>query len=445
MNRFSCSLRGAVLSLAAMTLLAACSDEIPTALGPGIIPVDAATFQVDLPFEDFASGARVDGGYGVPANLIQAFLVRSQDGDGASHPLARWAGFPPAVTVTVGGETTPRSDTIWTVVSGELLLRVDSARVGGTGPFTIEAHRLTELYDPGSVSWTHAVDTLGGRVSWSSAGGGALLPIGTVSWDPALGDSIRIPLDSAAALSFAQIGNGMFPAVRFSVQEPGAYLRAFEATITLQVRPSLDPDSIYRLQAVGGGMTFIHSGLLDASTTEVLLAGGAPAYRSSFRLDLPQTVQASGPICAPASTCQFELTPERILYAGLRLTPVENPSGILQPADTMNLDIRPVLAPNLLPRAPLGMSIPPFPRRVSPGAFGPPQLSDPVEFSVTRFVRDLLEDRRAETPQGLTSVVSLISASEPSGLGVASFAGPDSPQRPRLRLILTRSEGVSLP
>jgi len=435
----------ALLALSVVALVTACSDEIPTALGPGIIPVDATTFQVDLPFEAFASGARLDGGYGVPANLIQAFLAKSEDGQGSSHPLARWAGFSPIVSVTVGEETTPRSDSLWTVVGGELVLRVDSLRVGGTAPFTIEAHRVTEAYDPSSVSWTHAVDTLGGRISWSAAGGGGLISLGSVTWDPALGDSIRIPLDSAVAQSLSELGDAMFPAVRFSVREAGAYLRAFEAILSLQVRPSLDPDSVYRLPAFGAGMTFIHSGSLDPASSQVLVAGGAPAYRSSFRVDLPETVQVSGPVCAPALTCQFELTPERIVYAGLRLTPVQNPSAILQPADTMNLDLRPVLAPDLLPRAPLGVSIQPLPRRIAPSAFGPAGLAAPVEISLTRFVRDLLEDRRSESPQGLPRVVSLTTASEPSGLGVAAFAGPDTPQRPRLRLILTRSEGVSLP
>ncbi len=434
----------APLAAMAMALVAGCSDEVPTATGPGIIPLDAATFQVDLPFEGFASGLRIDGGYGVPESLIQAFLVRGMEEGEVAYPLARWTGFSPVVSVLVEGETTARSDTTWTVVGGEVLLRVDSVRVVGNAPFTITAHRILESYDPRSAGWLNAVDTLGAVVPWTSPGGGAVTPLGSAEWFPDLGDSIRIPLDSATAVALAASATGGVPSVRFSVQEQGAYLRAFQAEIALLVRPSLDPDSIYRLPAFGAGMTFIHSGTLDPSASSRLVAGGSPSFRSSFAFNLPESVQASGPICAPAQTCLVELTPDRILYAGLRLTPVASPSFLLTPADTVTLDLRPVLAPTLLPRAPLGISIQPQARRVPPSAFGPPGLSEVVELSVTRFVRDLLADRRSESPQGLTATVSLLTVSEPSGLGVATFAGPDTPQRPRLRLILTRSEGVSL-
>jgi hypothetical protein len=427
-----------------MAWVAGCSDEVPTATGPGIIPLDAATFQVDLPFEAFASGLRIDGGYGAPESLLQAFLVRGREEGEVAYPLARWTGFSPFVNVLVEGETTARADTIWTVVGGEIVLRVDSARVAGEPPFTISAHRILESYDPGSAGWLHAVDTLGGVVPWSAPGGGAVLPLGSAEWFPDLGDSIRIPIDSASAAALLASGSEVVPAVRFGVAESGAYLRAFQANLALHVRPSLDPDSIYRLPAFGGGMTFIHSGAFAPAAEEFLVAGGAPAFRSTFVLQLPESVQASGAVCAPAASCQFELTPDRILYAGLRLTPVANPSSLLAPADTVSLDLRPVLAPSLLPRAPLGVPIQPIARRVPPSAFGPPGLGEAVELSVTRFVRDLLADRRAETPAGLTTTVSLLTVSEPSGLGVATFAGPDSPQRPRLRLILTRSEGVSL-
>lgn len=427
-----------------LALLTACSDEVPTASGPGVIPLDAATFQVDLPFEAFASGARIDGGYGVPASLIQAYMVRSAEGDEVAHPLARWTGFSPAVSVMIEGETSARSDTAWTVVGGELFLRVDSARVVGEAPFTIEAHRILEPFDAGSATWLNAVDTLGGVVPWSSPGGGALVSLGMAEWFPEQGDSVRIAIDSTLALQLSSADTGVPPAIRFSVGEAGAYLRAFDTDLALLVRPSLDPDSVYRLPAFGPGLTFIQSAQPELDPGAYLVAGGAPAFRSSFSIDLPEAVQASGPICAPALTCQFELTPDRILYAGLQLTPVENPSFLLNPADTMTLDLRPVLSPALLPRAPLGVPIQPQARRVPPSAFGPPELSTPVELAVTRYVRDLLQDRRSETPQGLTTTVSLLVPIEPSGLGVATFAGPDTPQRPRLRLILTRSEGVSL-
>ena len=422
-------------------LAAGCTEGIPTASDPGLIPVDAETFIVELPFAEFASDFRVDGGYGLPGSLTAAILARSPDGEEESRPLVRWGAFPTAISVPQGEGTASVMDSTWTVLGGELVIRVDSARVSDDGPFDIEAWEVTEPFDVQTASWTMAVDTLGERRSWSLPGGGATVPLGEERWVPLEGDSLVFSLDSLAA---TRLGDRSVPnrAVLLRSQTDSSYLRVFDAFLRLEVRPSSRPDTTIFVQPLGTNRTFIHSADTDQGP-EVLAVGGAPAFRSSFRLSLPSQVTASGSVCGGQPTCQVELTAERIVFAGLTLTTVPTSSALLQPADTMALDLRPVLASQLLPRAPLGLPIQTQFALVAPAAFGS-ETGTTVELSVTRFLRDLVRGPE-EGGEPVPSTVSLLAGTEPSGLGIATFGGPGSASPPRLRLILTRSEGVSLP
>jgi hypothetical protein len=418
-----------------------CTDGIPTASDPGLIPVDAETFIVELAFGEFASDFRVDGGYGLPGSLTAAILARSADGAEESTPLVQWGALPAAVSVPQGEGTASVMDSTWTVLGGELVVRVDSARFSGGLAFDLEVQQVLEPFDVQTASWTMAVDTLGERRAWSVPGGGATLPLGAERWLPLEGDSVVFSLDSLAA---ARLGDRSAPnrAIRLRSQTDSTYLRVFDAFLRLEVRPSSRPDTTVFVQPLGTSRTFIHSADPDQGAN-VMAVGGAPAFRSTFRLTLPQQVTATGTVCGGPPTCQIELTAERIVFAGLALTTVPTSTALLQPADTLTLDLRPVLAPQLLPRAPLGLPIQTQLARVPPSAFGS-DAGRTVELSVTRFLRDLVRGPQ-EGGDPVPSTLSLLAGAEPSGLGIATFGGPGSPFAPRLRLILTRSEGVSLP
>jgi hypothetical protein len=431
------------MALAALSglFLAACSDTIPTSGDPGLIPVDAETFVVELPWSAFGADFRVDGGYGSARDLPNAILSRVEEGDGHSRGLIRWTRFPAAVPVVLPGNETPVNDTIWTPVGGDLILRVDTARVIGGESFQIDVDRVLEPFDPATAGWVQAVDTVGDRRAWSTPGGGQRVRLGSTQWEPALGDSIFIPLDSATAVLLSDPDQA-HRAVAVSTPDDGAYLRLFDAFLRLRVRPSLQPDSTRFLQPVNKEITFIHSGVVGDSDDRIAV-GGVPAVRTSFRFELPASVTASGSVCGGPPTCQVELTADRVVYAGLLLTSVVPADPLLAPVDTISVDLRPVLAPQLLPRAPLGLPLQAAARRVPPSAFRD-EPGRTVEIAVTRYFRDLI---RGPEPgeDALTSTVSIMVASEPSGLGVATFGGPASAVPPRLRLILTRSAGVTLP
>lgn len=441
---------GAAFALAGL-LLSACTDAVPTSSDPALIPVDAETFVVELPFSAFADAFRNDGGYGsardLPAGILARGGTETDPGDGGttlpaiSRVLLQWGPFPGAINILPSEGGAGINDTAWTVVGGELILRIDSARFSGGDLFDIDAFAMTEGFDPGTASWTLAVDTLGNRRSWTIPGGGPLAPMGGVSWEPALGDSLVIPIDSAVA---AALGDRTQPqrGVAIETRTPEAYLRLFDGRLRLQVRPASRPDTTVALQPDGLEITTIQSTPVPTGDAWMLV-GGAPAYRSSFRLRPPAQVEASGPACGGPPTCLVDLTPERVVFASLVLTTLPSPSATLAPADTLSLDLRPVLAPELLPRAPLGVPAQQLPRRIAPVAFTPDGTRE-FEIGFTRFFRDVV---RPDDPDRdpVPRTLSLVTATEPATFGIGTFAGPGSATPPRLRLILTRSEGVSIP
>jgi hypothetical protein len=423
-----------------LLLSSGCTDRIPTASDPSLIPVDAETFTVELPFEAFAGGLRVDGGYGSTRDLPSGILARGSDGSEA-RTLVRWGPFPVLAPVPPAGGGEILQDSLWTAVGGDLVLRIDSLRYEGGDEIRLRADRLLEPYDPTSARWGFAVDTLGNRVAWSTAGGGATQFLNEGVWLRAQGDSLVLPLDSAQAAAFTN-RDELYRSLLLRSDQEGVYLRVFSAALRLRVRPSVRPDTTVLLQPIGTEISFIHSAE-GASGADDLVVGGVPAFRSAFQFRLPTSVTVSGSACGGLPTCSVELKAERLIYAGLVLTSTQPGASILVPQDTVRLDLRPVLAPTLLPRSPLGLPLSFLAKSVAPEAFAG-AAGQRVEVPVTRFLRDLL------TPPGegqdpSPTWVSLMGGVEPSELGRATFAGPGTLNRPRLRLILTRSEGVTLP
>jgi hypothetical protein len=100
-----------------------------------------------------------------------------------------------------------------------------------------------------------------------------------------------------------------------------------------------------------------------------------------------------------------------------------------------------VLAPERLPKAPLGVSfVGTLGQRVAPDAFGD-EAGQTVSIPITGYLRSLAdEDPEVRPPADL----ALLSALEPLSLSFASFDGPGAAGAPRLRLILSAADTVEI-
>lgn len=431
---------GAALVATSM-FLAGCSDDVPTSVDPGLIPVDATTFEVRLPFDEFARDFRIDGGYGAVTDLGYIEIAHGLETGYEARPLLRFGGFAPAISVIPPGGTTAQLDSSWVAVGGEIVLVFDSLAADDRPSYEFEIGAIDERWDPTTASWSMAVDTLGDRVAWSQPGGGNIRSLGTVLWEPAEGDSVHFEVDSLTASHWVETTNLARGTIVMGASDD-TRLRLQNVVFRVDARGEVNPDTIVRVVAASRSATFLYAP--EPSAPEGMIpVGGAPAFRTTFRLAIPDSVETSGPICAGAQTCWVDLLPERVVYAGLNLRSTAPPDAGMAPADSLVLDLRPVLAADRLPRSPLGFPIRPQGVILPPTWFGEDAGTD-VDVPVTLYVRDLL---RREDPDGnpIPSTVSLLSAVEPSRPGVATFAGPGTEGEPFLRIILTRSEGVRLP
>ena len=104
--------------------------------------------------------------------------------------------------------------------------------------------------------------------------------------------------------------------------------------------------------------------------------------------------------------------------------------------DSLNVDLRAVVNPELLPKSPLSGQL--------TGAFGTTLMPDffsseadaQVAFPITNVVRDLMFGDSA-TLANAHNTIALLVRPEPNALGFASFYGPGNPKAPVLRLLLT--------
>lgn len=429
---------GAALALPVAALLAsACQEQLPTASRDDLVPA-GTTVEVVLPFESFGDGARVFGGYGRASDLGGGFVALdyggASPGDGlAAATLARFGDYPVYVSVTDTTGTT-RPDSSISFLSGRVVVRFNADGSVTQGPVQVAAHAVTEPWDQASASWEHAVDSVDERTPWSVPGGGRGEQIGTVLWDPASGDSLEFAVDSALVAAWADSAD-LSKGVRLSTTASGVRLQVQSVRLWLEVLPSINPDTLVQALAVTEGTTFIYDPL-PGPPDSGLRVGGAPAWRSVLDLDLPSALDGIPELCAVVA-CPVAVGEGHVSYAGLLLTSRESAQAFA-PSDTLTLDVRMVLAPDVLPKSPLGPSTTGFPGAIlSPEWFSFPAGAE-VEVPVTTVVRDIL---RGETENGapVTSTVALLSAFEPVSLEYVSFEGPGSPSPPRLRLILSFS------
>ena len=413
-----------------------CQEEITTVLEGDLIPIEAVTVEVTLPFHEFAGDLEAWGGYGQPYQLSKGIIARGFEGSLDARVLNSW--FPYPVAASVRDSTgSIRPDSLLTFVGGKIIARFDTLTSVLDGPVTLSIGALPRDWDFRSAAWDVAVDSVGDRQLWMEEGAGPVTPLGTTVWDPAAGDSAIFEIDSAGVALWADTADAAKGA-RFDVVTEGVRLDLKNVSYLLSTRPSIHQDTIVELTVGSQSRTFIYQPVPEPPESEIIV-GGVPAWRSVFTMNMPKDLTGPAELCELVE-CPLTLTPESLISAQLILT-TKAPPPAFQPTESLLLDVRPVLEPSRLPKSPLGSSL----VGVS-GVLLPPEdfgenAGTEIEIPVGPYVEGLIAQNagfEVEVPPTL----ALLSLFEPLSLYFAAFEGPDSPNGPKLRLILTLAEDV---
>ncbi len=418
-----------------------CTDEIPTSEGGGDIPVDAVSYELHLPFESFGRDFQVFGGFGTQADLPGAVVAHEWQGELEARTLIRFGGLPATVDARPpDGEEDETEASEYVPVSGQVVIRFDPDRVEGGSLFELEGGSTQTDWHRRSASWEMAVDTIGDRRPWPEPGGGPVRPAGVELWDSAEGDSVIFAVDSVTVAEWEDLNRDDRGFLLRSLTE-GSRLHIADAQLRVQVRPTIDPDTLIEVSTTERELTFIYSPDPPLSTSAFQI-GGAPSRRATFRIVLPETLEGDEELCALV-TCPVPINADLLVYAGLELRTRESENPGFQPFDSIAVDIRPALSPDRLPRSPLGPPILADAEVLSPELFqGEPGV---VEIPMTRYVRDLFRGENPQTGDPVPSTLAILTEFEPWDLEFGTFQGPGTEGAPSLRLIFTLSDGVRLP
>ena len=432
-----------ILAVALLAAAGACTEALPTVEREELVRSGFAT-EVILEYDEFASGARVYGGFGRTSDMGGGFVAhdfgsRTEAGGGRGEgleasSLLRFGRYPRSAQVLdTTGTTVP--DTTLTFLFGRLLVRFDSlSSVHNDRPVDIVAHALTEPWDGRSASWDYAIDSIGHRVAWSAPGGGAVEEIGRATWDPETGDSIKIRVDSAWIAAWSDTTDAA-RGVRVSTVTPGVRLRVSAALLRLETRPSVNPDTTIQVPSTTENRTFIYAPV-PRPPLKTLRVGGVPAWRTVMELDIPSILDRPDELCEVVG-CPVEITADHVSFAALRFI-TRSTVRAFAPSDTLAVDLRSVLAPDILPKSPLGPSRTRAPGKLVPDAWFQPPAGEILEIPVTGLVRDLL---RGETVDGdpVSNTIAVLAVFEPLSVEYMSFDGASSPSAPSLRIVLNFS------
>ena len=431
-----------ILAVSVLAAAGACTEALPTVEREELVRSGFAT-EVILEYDEFASGARVYGGFGRASDLGAGFVALdfgAQPDDGSvqegleASSLLRFGRYPKAAQVLDTTGTT-RPDSMLTFLSGRLVMRFDSlSSVHNDEPVEIVAHALTEPWHGATATWDYAVDSVGHREYWSVPGGGAVEEIGATTWDPETGDSIKIRVDSTWIAAWSDTTD-FSRGVRVSTTTPGVRLRVASALLRLETRPSSNPDTIIQVPSSTENRTFIYAPAVTPPA-KTLRVGGAPAWRTILDLDIPSVLNRPDELCDIVG-CPVQITADHVSFAALRFT-TRTGDRAFAPTDTLSLDLRSVLSPEILPKSPLGPS-----RAGRFGVLVPHEWFQPpaqviAEIPVTGLVRDLL---RGETVDGdpVSKTIAVLSIFEPLTVEYMTFDWAFSPAAPSLRIVLNFS------
>jgi hypothetical protein len=416
--------------------VAGCQEEITTSFDEGIIPLDAVTVEVTLPFEEFGEGLQGWGGYGRAYELREDIVARDFEGTLDARVLSSLLPYPDSITVRDStGVFGP--DTVLTFVGGKVVAQFDTLTSVLADSATLALGALSRSWDFRSVTWNLAVDSVGEQTAWLEPGAGPVTPLAVSVWNPVEGDSVVFEIDSAGVNLMVDEEDAE-KGIRLEALTGGTRLDLTRMYYLLSTRPSTHQDTIVELPVGSIARTFIYDPVPSLSENEIRI-GGVPAWRTVFTFELPTSLDGPPSLCAQVE-CPLELTASSLMSASLVLWTRELPAAF-QPRDTLFLDVRPVLEPSRLPKSPLGSSLAGGQGIVlPPDAFGS-EAGTEVEIPLGPFIQNLVE---ADPDLPDLSTVALLSSFEPLSLYFAAFEGPDSAHPPELRLILTLAEDVTI-
>ncbi len=420
--------------------LVSCADRTPTSVDANLIPAQPATVEIRLPWSQFGTDFAVYGGYGYAYQLGTGVVASTFNGLTAKT-VAEFQGFATDALVkdSVG---TLITDTAVSVTGGRVVATFDTTTSIVPGKLVLEVGALQEKWDPVSVSWNMAIDTTGDHVPWSQPGGGKIIPLTTATWDPSTGDSVVFNIDSTVVANLGDTTNLTNGIVVTSVT-PGTRLHITKLAASLKAKTKINKDTTLYLTSSLAHMTFIYAPQPPAPSGEVRV-GGVPAWRTVMHINVPSELDSLPVLCAVVS-CPMKLKASQVNYAALVLhTDFSAPA--FQPTDSVGLDVRRVLSPAALPKAPLSTSLLASSTgfRVPSFYFNRPGGTD-VEVPITGFIQDLLASDTTSAGLPLSHVLALLSANEPVSISYATFQGPGSAHPPLLKLIVTASKAVVLP
>ena len=423
---------------------AGCTEETPTSGDEDLIPVDPATVEVTLPFSDFADGFEQVGGFGRAYGLGVAIVAHQFEGELESHGLFRFQEYPDQVQVPdpEDPEETITDDEA-TPVEASVRLTFDPDFVRGEPPYEVVLSKTQEVWDPLTANWDMAVDTLGGREEWSSPGGGDFVEVGRGEWDPEDDDEVTIEV-SPDVIDAWEDPDDLSSGLHVSSASEDSHLLVNEAELVLGFESEVNPDTLAPGVVETQDFTTIYDPVPEPEDGMIL--GGAPAWRSVFDVDIPQSLDGPESLCEQLE-CPVDLEPGLVVHAELLLHGRQAPAGF-SVKDSVRVDAREVLEPERLPRAPI-RAITGATRAV--GAYDEEGDGEPVAIPLTNYVRALLEyqgqdpEAIGDPEQAPSETLTLLVVPEPFRLDVPAFGAPGQDDEPELRLILTVTDGLRLP
>ena len=89
---------GGVAALGVVAIMA-CQEDIASSGAEDLIPVEAVTVEVALPFQEFAGDLESWGGYGQPYELARDIVARAFAGTLDARILSSWNRYPRTASV----------------------------------------------------------------------------------------------------------------------------------------------------------------------------------------------------------------------------------------------------------------------------------------------------------------------------------------------------------
>lgn len=431
--------------LAAAAALGACQDNVPTANDPGLVPINPLTVEVLIPAEDFVSEVQVVGGFGLVSGLPTAQLsVANQYTADAfqARTLIRFPGFPSATTVQDStGATVTDSSLVY--LDGEISIALDTLSTVFDDSLRIAIGAIEQDWDARTANWDFAVDSITNQVPWGEPGGGPVRFISQATWRPAsTADTLTLPVDSLTIAEWSDTANSA-RGVRIHAISTGTRMRLRTFELRVNARPGSNPDTVVTLTVnlpvnQQDHRTFIYSPEPADPDPSTLRVGGAPAFRTYLRVDVPTELTGPAELCAQV-TCPLTLEPGLINSAQLVMRTRASPEAF-QPIDTFMVRPQEVREPDRIPRTPLGRQLVATDVSIPPSFFAG-QSGAEISVPLTSFLQTLLEGPQQGEPVPSDAIV-LLAPFEPSSLGFATFDGLGTTNAPVLRMILTVGDRV---